>query len=205
MASGLAPGGDRCPSCGAALAADQRYCLECGHRRGDPRLPFMDAVVLMDAVKRPAQAPSAPSAPSRRRGISPNAALIAGVGVLLLALGIGVLIGRSGSHQVANVAARPQVITVGGTGSSAGGEASAAERSGAGKAKASTGGKNADLKTKAQKQKALKEAEAHPASEEVLKPSGDVKLPPATVQKGGSCEEGSAGCENGKFSGNFFE
>src|SRR6188472_1980390 len=97
------------------MAADQRYCLECGQRRGDPRLPFMDAVVLMDAVKRPRQA--APPPPKKKRtGVSPNAALIAGVGTLLLALGIGVLIGRSGNHDVASTTPAPQVIKVGGGG-----------------------------------------------------------------------------------------
>ena len=75
--SSAAKSGDQCPSCGAVLAADQRYCLECGHRHGDPRLPFMDAVVLMDAVKRPRQAPPPPPK-KKRSGISPNAALIAG-------------------------------------------------------------------------------------------------------------------------------
>ena len=37
--------------------------------------------------------------PKKQRRISPNAALIAGVGTLLLALGIGVLIGRSGDDN----------------------------------------------------------------------------------------------------------
>jgi len=187
--------GDRCASCGAPMATDQRYCLECGQRRGDPRLPFMDAVVLMDAVKRPAQAPPPPPK-KKRSGISPNAALIAGVGTLLLALGIGVLIGRSGHQEVAQTAAAPQVITVGGNG--------AEGASGASKGKATTGGGAANAKTKKQKEAALKEAEAHPAAEEVLKPAGDVKLPPSTVEPGDKCEPGAAGCEGGKFTGDFF-
>jgi hypothetical protein len=176
------------------MAADQRYCLQCGQRRGDPRLPFMDAVVLMDAVKQPAQSP--PPAPKKKRsGISPNAALIAGVGTLLLALGIGVLIGRAGHQEFAQTAsAAPQVITVNG-----GGEAS----SGA-KDKTTTGGGGANAKTKKQKAAALKEAESHPAAEEVLKPAGDVKLAPPTVKPGDKCEKGAAGCENGEFTGNFF-
>lgn len=186
-------GGDRCGSCGAPLATDQRYCLQCGQRRGDPRLPFMDAVVLMDAVKRPAQAPPSPTK-SKRKGVSPNAALIAGVGTLLLALGIGVLIGRSGHQEVAQTAAAPQIIKVGG------GEAKTAS-----KGKTTTGGGSAaKAKTKKQKEAALKEAESHPAAEEVLKPAGDVKLPPPTVEPGDKCEKGAAGCENGKFTGNFF-
>src|ERR1700722_6408667 len=28
---------DRCSSCGAELAVDQRYCVACGQRRGKPR------------------------------------------------------------------------------------------------------------------------------------------------------------------------
>lgn len=177
------------------MAVDQRYCLDCGQRRGDPRLPFMDAVVLMDAVQRPRPAASPPPK-KKRRSVSPNAALIAGVGTLLLALGIGVLIGRSGHQEVGQTAAAPQVIKVGG-----GGEEAASGSSG----KTTTGGKAAGAKTKKQKAAALKEAEAHPAAEEVLKPAGDVKLPPATVEPGDKCEAGAAGCEGGKFTGNFFE
>jgi hypothetical protein len=192
--SSAAKSGDQCPSCGAVLAADQRYCLECGHRHGDPRLPFMDAVVLMDAVKRPRQAPPPPPK-KKRSGISPNAALIAGVGTLLLALGIGVLIGRSGNHTAAApTQAAPIVIHSGG------GEEAKTKSS----AKTTTGGGAANAKTKKQKAAALKEAEKHPAAEEVLKPAAGVKLPPPTVQPGGKCESGAAGCANGKFNGNFF-
>ena len=93
-----AASGDQCPSCGAHLAADQRYCLECGQRRGDPRLPFMDAVVFMDAVKRPRDAAPPPLPRERQPRMSANASLIAGVGTLVLAIGVGVLIGRSGDN-----------------------------------------------------------------------------------------------------------
>lgn len=155
----------------------------------------MDAVVLMDAVKRPAQASPPPPKKKKRTGVSPNAALIAGVGTLLLALGIGVLIGRSGHQEVAQTAAAPQVIKVGG-----GGE----EASTGSKGKTTTGGSAANAKTKKQKDAALKQAEEHPAAEEVLKPAGDVKLAPPTVKPGDKCEKGAAGCEGGEFTGNFF-
>lgn len=178
------------------MSTDQRYCLECGQRRGDPRLPFMDAVVLMEAVKSPKQAPAPPSKKKARTGISPNTALIAGVATLLLALGVGVLIGRSGNHAVADTTPAPIVIHDGG-----GEETSTASTKG----ETSTGGGAATkAKTKKQKAAALKEAEAHPAAEEVLKPAGDIKLPPAKVKPGGKCEAGAAGCENGEFTGNFF-
>jgi hypothetical protein len=176
------------------MASDQRYCLNCGQRRGDPRLPFMDAVVLMDSVNRPAQAPPPPPK-KKRSGVSPNAALIAGVGTLLLALGIGVLIGRSGHQEVAQTSSAPIVIHSGG-----GGEAEAT----ASKGKATTGGGAANAKTKKQKEAAAKAAEAHPAAEEIIKPANGVKLAPPTVKPGDKCEEGAAGCEGGKFTGNFF-
>lgn len=209
-AAGAAPiqtsavsGGDQCANCGAPLAVDQRYCLQCGQRRGDPRLPFMDAVVLMDAVQR-SQHPPPPLPPAKksRGGISPNAALITGIGVLLLALGLGVLIGRSGNNSTtASAPATPQVITVneGGRGSGSG-----AEETGGGGAKGTSTGSTKAPKSKQEKAAKSKEAETQAGAEEVLKPEGDVKLPPAKVQPGGKCESGDAGCKNGEFTGEFF-
>lgn len=183
------------------MAPDQRYCLKCGQRRGDPRLPFMDAVVLMNAVRQPAAAGAPVPPPAKKRdGISPNAALIAGIGVLLLALGIGVLIGRSGNHTTTAAQQAPIVIHGGG------GEAEESTE----EAKGTVGGKSSGKagktpKTKKEKAKALQEANAHPAAEEVLKPAGDVKLPPATIKPGEKCEPGAAGCsKSGEFNGNFF-
>jgi hypothetical protein len=155
----------------------------------------MDAVVLMDAVKRPQQAPPPPQKKART-GISPNTALIAGVATLLLALGVGVLIGRSGNHAVADTAPAAPIVIHGG-----GEETATASTKGG----TSTGGGAASkAKTKKQKAAAEKAAEAHPAAEEVLKPAGNVKLAEPKVKVGGKCEQGSAGCEGGEFTGNFF-
>ncbi len=114
------------------MAADQRYCLECGERR-----PAMSSVLRDGPPFEPSQEPSTPAAAPKgpqsgqprepawqRNGVL---TLLAGIGVLLLAMGVGVLIGRSGSSKQSNPA--PQVITVnagGGTGSapSSGSEAS---------------------------------------------------------------------------------
>jgi hypothetical protein len=153
----------------------------------------MNAATFMDKLKQPAQAP--PTAPKqRRRHLSPNAALIAGVGTLLLAMGVGVLIGRSGEQTVATNAAAPaQVITVHGGGETeATGNQPAANSSKGGKA-----GKKASASAK-------KKAETGQGAEEVLKPSAGVKLPPANAQPGSKCESGAAGCEGGEFTGNFF-
>ena len=156
----------------------------------------MDAVVLMNAVGQPASIPMPAPKKKKRSGVSPNAALIAGVGTLLLALGIGVLIGRSGHQEVAQTSSAPIVIHSGG------GEETATASS---KGKTTTGGgAAASTKTKKQKEAAEKAAEAHPAAEEVLKPAAGVNLPPSTVKPGDKCEKGAEGCENGEFTGNFF-
>ncbi len=186
-------GSEQCPSCGAAVLSDQRYCLSCGQRRGDPRLPFMDAVVFMEAMKGP-PATASPQPAKKQRRISPNAALIAGVGTLLLALGIGVLIGRTGDHGETSTAQAAPIVIKGG-----GGEAKTASASSApigGDAKGSKG---------KQSPSAQKAAEVDPkGAEEVLKPAADVKLPPPTTGVGDKCEKGTAGCDGGEFTGNFF-
>jgi len=183
------------------MAVDQRYCLECGQRRGDPRLPFMDAVVFMDAVKRPRdgdQSTSPPPPAERRSRMTANASLIAGVATLVLAIGVGVMIGREGGSGSSVAAApAPQIIKVGGGGE----EAATASTAGVGgEGKAAKGGK---AKKKAP-EKAVDSSGTSEAAAEVLKPAGDVKLPPPTVQPGGECESGASGCKGGEFTGEFF-
>lgn len=118
--------GEGCANCGAPLAGDQRYCLECGERR-----VFVSDFLrsgLPRAAADSSPAPATPPLPARAGGGSPgrssSLSLLAGVGVLLLAMGVGVLIGRSGGGS--GKPAPAQVITVGstggGTGTSAGGE-----------------------------------------------------------------------------------
>ena len=82
---------EQCSACGAAMASDQRYCVECGERRGAARVPLMDGL-----TERAREAPAARRAPRRPR-MSVDSTLIAGIGTLLLAMGVGVLIGRSGN------------------------------------------------------------------------------------------------------------
>jgi hypothetical protein len=103
-----------CGGCAAPLAADQRYCLECGERR--PRMSrFLFAAapgaVADEAASAPALAPPASGPPVDGRAQNTTVTVIAGVGVLLVAMGVGVLIGRS---SAAKPSAPPaQVITVG--------------------------------------------------------------------------------------------
>jgi hypothetical protein len=173
-----ASAGEQCPSCGAHMAIDQRYCLECGQRRGDPRLPFMDAVVFMNASRAPKEAAVAPAAAREPRSrMTANASLIAGV---------------------ATASSAPQIIRVGGSG----GEEAAATASTAGGGQID--GKGGKAKKGKPPEKAIDSSGTSEAAAEVLKPAGDVKLPPPTVQKGGDCESGAAGCEDGEFTGDFF-
>jgi hypothetical protein len=216
-------GNESCPNCNARMAVDQRYCLNCGHRRGEPRLPFMDAVVFMESMNAPGGAGgAAPPPPPAKSGSgdrwNANAALIAGVATLVLAIGVGFLIGRSGhDNSTAAAPGKVQVVQVGGAG---GGEEAAAtetpeattggkEKSGRKSKGASEQAKEAETSPKAtQKSKENSEVGAHGASkatEEVLHTEGDVKLAEPEVKVGGECEAGTAGCgDSGKFEGNFF-
>jgi hypothetical protein len=216
-------GNDSCPNCGARMAADQRYCLNCGHRRGEPRLPFMDAVVFMESMSAPGGAggtpPPPPSEPKSSNRMNANAALIAGVATLVLAIGVGFLIGRAGHDGGGNAAAEApiKVIEVGGGGGGGANEAetaSTAEEStesstNKGKSKGSKesggGKKNAKGSPETEKNAEVGSHGASKATEEVLHTEGDVKLAEPEQKVGGSCEKGAAGCsESGEFTGNFF-
>jgi hypothetical protein len=173
--------GDQCTSCSAPLAPDQRYCVHCGQRRGGSAMPRAEAAIT------PAEAAPVP----RPRGarMSVNSTLIAGIGTLLLAMGVGVLIGRSGQKSSNSSASAPaQIITVGG-----GGGATALTGSGSSSASKSKskGGKN-DAAAKSTSTKA-------PATVK----GTDVKLPKQKVVTVGSKGSGP-GYQHGKFTGNFF-
>jgi hypothetical protein len=185
---------EQCPSCGVHVAPDQRYCLACGARCGEPRLPIMDAVTFMDAMKQPRDAAAPPPQRPQRR-VSSNMALFATIGVLLLAMGVGVLIGRSGNHSVASAPQAAPIVIKG----------NGVEESGATASKGAGGTGAIGGSSKKEKPKALKaEAESGKGAEEVLHYAPGVKPPEPKVELGDKCEEGSAGCTNGKFEGEFF-
>ena len=118
--SGAGPD-ESCAACGAPLVEDQRYCLECGERR------FPMSSVLLGGMGGPqsggsSRSQSAASPPAAPPGYGSSSAdgggrrgnavtVIAGVGVLLLAMGVGVLIGRSGASSKQPVTPT-QVISV---------------------------------------------------------------------------------------------
>src|SRR5205814_10135243 len=118
-----------------------------------------------------------------------NTALIAGVGTLLLAMGVGVLIGRSGQKEPVRAAAPAQVITVGGGGAAATTSTAASTTGGAKAKSAKAGGKGASSAAAAAAAKKIK--------------GTSIKLPKKSVVKVGTPGHGP-GYQKGKFTGNFF-
>lgn len=110
------PAAEPCSSCGFPLAADQRYCLNCGTRRSDPRVdyaPYLaDRTPGAETTTETTTVTSAPlAAAAAPREPSPLIAVggIALLGVMLL---IGVLIGR-GDGGDPEQAATPTIVRVG--------------------------------------------------------------------------------------------
>lgn len=140
--------GEPCSRCGAALAPDQRYCLNCGKRRGEARVDFRghlkpEKTAAFEPPKTPEAAGGAPTAgggAKPQRDYAPLAAA-GGIAVLGIMLLIGVLIGRgTGSTESS---APPQVVTVGEAsgGTAAGGSAEGGAQGDGDKAAGSKGAK----------------------------------------------------------------
>jgi hypothetical protein len=191
--------GDRCATCGAPLASDQRYCVQCGERRGKARFP----AAAPTAAAEPAPAPAASHEPARRR-VPSGATLVAGIATLLLAMGVGVEIGRSGKDSAsAQRASQPavQVVTVAGGGA---GAATTPTTAAATNTKTKTPKKGAKTTAAANKPISKKVVvKAAAAASQVL--GGSAPAQP-TVQQGQKCAGGTSnGCNSsGKFDGSFF-
>jgi hypothetical protein len=99
--------GDTCDQCGSALATDQRYCLNCGWRRGESRVDYEKR--LNGGVYTANGAPPAPAAAGNAQW-SPGFAIltIALLGVMLL---LGVLIGKKDNNDQTVAAAAPAATT----------------------------------------------------------------------------------------------
>lgn len=135
----------RCRSCRAPLAEDQRYCLNCGERQGEPRIDFRQ---YETPTPQPQEAPpSPPSEEKPSRDYTPLAA-VGGIAVLGVMLLIGVLIGKGDSGGLAPAPA--PVVVRGGeadTGTTASGKGgSGAAKGGAKQAKSKGGGKGGAVK-----------------------------------------------------------
>lgn len=138
--------GEPCEECGSPLAADQRYCLNCGRRRGGPRVDYRQQMPGAAAEPPPPAGPAVavkeePAAEVKgERDYAPLAA-VGGIAVLGLMLLVGVLIGKGDSSPapapapVVRVGAAPEAAT-GGSAEAEGAKQTDAATSGA-------GGKNA--------------------------------------------------------------
>jgi hypothetical protein len=180
---------EQCSACGAPMAPDQRYCLQCGERNGPARVPALDGA-RQHTDETPARSPQRPRT-------SVNTALIAGVGTLLLALGVGVLIGRSSNGSTAK-APPPQVVTVAG-----GGGASGTAGTGTTGAASSPGATAQTPGAAAAKTSKSSAAAASASSKAAVKRRAKAAGPPPKVVTVGSPGKGP-GYQKGHFTGNFF-
>ena len=114
-APSLGEHGQPCASCGAPLAADQRYCLNCGARRAEPRVSSYEEL-LDDGTGDGAPPRDTPAAvpggtaqpPAREWGPLLAIGALAALGMMFV---LGVLIGKEGNGGSTN-ASQP-VIQVG--------------------------------------------------------------------------------------------
>jgi hypothetical protein len=178
--------GDRCTNCQAPFASDQHYCVNCGERRGKPRFVLPTATATTPAPASPAALAPSPRRPRASAGLT----LIAGIGTLLLAMGVGVLIGRDSTTSTQRASTPPvQVVSVNG-----GGGTAAPTQSATGSAPKAKQGRVIHISKKVS-------AAASAAASKVLGASAK-NLPPPTVTVG---QPGHGpGYQNGHFTGNFF-
>src|SRR5580704_48308 len=118
-------GGANCANCGAALVADQRYCLSCGHPASPVRLAFLD-VLQGDQARGAAPGQGwaahetidmspvgyAPIVPEQGAGgwLRRNTGLLALMSVLVMCLIAGLLVGHWVTQS--NKAPGPQIVKV---------------------------------------------------------------------------------------------
>ncbi|MFZ1994307.1 MAG: hypothetical protein WAU75_09370 [Solirubrobacteraceae bacterium] len=196
----LAGTSDHCVNCGAPLASDQRYCVTCGERRGRPR--FALAGPHEESVEEIVTTRSA--ATPRRPRTSAAFNLIAGVATLLLAMGVGVLIGHNNSSNSTKQAAAPAItINGGGTANGATG-ATAATGGSASSGSARTGKSKHGGSAKSAKAPAPKVVIQKASAAAAKVTGGSAKTAGATATQGSACTAGTAGCQNGKLTGNYF-
>lgn len=103
-------GDARCTGCGSLLASDQRYCLECGKRKGEPRVDFAGYLPAGNGDRSggqtevqpgpvmPAVQPDAEPDLRPQREVTPLMAAT-GLAALVIILLLGVLIGRMGGDS----------------------------------------------------------------------------------------------------------
>lgn len=193
--------GDHCASCGTPLASDQRYCVSCGERRGKPRFTLAEQATTETVTSTSGPPPRR----TRRPRASSSFTLIAGIATLLLAMGVGVLIGHNSADSQRTASNQPLKINVNSGGSSAATTPTTAAAGNTSNRGAGAKSKSSKSTAKAAKSKptAADSAKASNAASKVLG-GGSNNTAPATVTQGQSCSSTQAGCQNGHFTGNNF-
>ncbi|HEX6782772.1 MAG TPA: hypothetical protein VF125_12190 [Solirubrobacterales bacterium] len=94
-----------CEECGAPMDPQQRYCVNCAARRGNGANPASRYFAMMSKrSRRPLVGPAAKQSPTSR------AAAVAFFSLLPLAVGLGLVVGRSGSDGSDNSDALLQAL-----------------------------------------------------------------------------------------------
>jgi hypothetical protein len=168
--------------------------VSCGERRGRPRFSYEQL-----AAQAATAAETAPPGEQRPR-FSSGTTIIAGIATLLIAIGVGVLIGHD-SNTTKTTAARtqpPYVINVGGNAGTSSSSGTATPST------TSTGKSKGDKARVTHVVVAAKAAKAaNQAAAKVLGNNGGNLSKNVNQTVGGSCS-GGAGCQGGKFTGNYF-
>jgi hypothetical protein len=111
MTDAQKPGATReqCADCGATLLDDQRYCLQCGARRGNPRIDFTAFWKSVSPTGTQSEAPVAPGE-GRAGTLAPSHRLVGAMaaGVLAVGLIVGAAIGPSPSGSPADASTLAQ-------------------------------------------------------------------------------------------------
>jgi len=176
--------GDQCANCGAPLAGDQRYCVECGERRGKPRYAVPGGTATASGMP-------ASSRPSRRT-LSGNSALLGGIAVLLIAMGVGVLIGRTSNGSSPRT---PVQVNVGGGGGAAAAPTPTTSSTPSTSSSSSSTSKSKSKTKSSSKNPAASLAAKLPAKAKVIPPALKSKVAP---KLGTKCASG------GSYTGTYF-
>ncbi len=184
-----------CANCGAALVADQRYCLSCGHPASPVRLAFLD---VLQAERPRAGSAAQQWAPGETLDMTPvgyapvfqqqgaggwlrrNSGLMSLLSVLAMCLIIGLLVGHWVTQS--NKAPGPQIVKVEGL-SALGGASAAPSATGASSTPAPAAATPVESKTSAKEAaEAAKEA-AKETKVEKAPPKAPVKVAPSKLEK----------------------
>jgi len=185
-----------CAHCGAALVADQRYCLSCGQPCSPVRLAFLD--VLQSDQRSGSQAPPPAWAVPGTIDLGPgsyvplppqqglngwlrrNSGLLGLLAILLLCLFVGLLVGHWASQSKTPTA--PQVVKIEGLG----GVAAAGTSTGAAGSGTSTTPSSTAASSNSSSAQASKEAAEGAKEEKIIKahlPTKTKKVTPTQIHK----------------------